>query len=89
MRDVEKYIHEYNKFVGEDRGGYFFGRDLEKIAELSSGTWDLIVNSLSFGFMVGYKKALRDEAKKRRTCNREKRKPLVRAATLTKGREIG
>lgn len=85
MRNVEKYIREY------DRKEYnsFFVSEYMQLHELCKDTWKLIDNSVRFGFMVGYKKALRDEAKKRRTHNKEKRKPLVRAATLTKGCEIG
>lgn len=84
-RNVEKYIREYDR---KEHAG-FFASEYVQIYKLGNGVWDLIDNSVRFGFMVGYKKALRDEAKKRRTHNKEKRKPLVRAATLTKGCEIG
>ena len=71
-RDLEKYVLEYNrKFTKRKSGteGAFYQFDLYQIADMSgSNKWDLILNALKAGFMIGYKSAQRKERQRKKEC---------------------
>lgn len=59
MRDVKRSIDAYNKMVEKEKGtgASFFFQDMKQLEEMSPTKYDLMVNSLYFGFMVGYRRA--------------------------------
>ena len=67
MRDLRQYIDEYRREYSGKNKGVFLLSDYQQILELSredsSGGlyFNLVVNALMAGFMVGYKKAIRDQ----------------------------
>ena len=72
QRDMSKAIADYKKSYGKKAGneGAFFPNDVEQIREISVGgvdrEYNLVVNSLRAGFMIGYRKAQRDYRKRNR-----------------------
>ena len=67
-RDLKKAVQEYDKrYSKKDSGeGAFYASDIIQIKEMSEGNtaanllFDAISNALKAGFMIGYRKALRD-----------------------------
>ena len=79
-RNVARYLAEYERICAETPNkGSFYYSDLKQLYELGTGLWDIMNNSLSFGFMVGYRCA-KNEAKKKRTAGTV-RKNAQRAAS--------
>lgn len=72
QRNINNYIAEYQQKFASKGKGVFYSSDLRQL--LSSAQeqrsynamfWRLAGDALAFGFMVGYKAAKREEAKKR------------------------
>lgn len=79
-RDLRKYIAEYlRRYDGTEKDSFRVS-DYQQIWQMSSGGssgdlyYDLVFNGLMAGFMVGYKKAVRDERAKLQSGRRRNQK---------------
>ena len=78
-RDIKRLVEEYEaKYTGTGTcEGMFYVSDIEQIVELNGNPYDFnnvvscIFTGLQAGFMIGYKKGLRD-AKKKTAADKKK-----------------
>lgn len=65
-RIAEKEVRIKKLLVREQKQGGFglYTDDVDAIAHISEGQWDLIGNSFDYGFIKGYRKAKADMKKK-------------------------
>lgn len=72
MRNVKKYIDDYEKKIGtrpyrERRGADVYREELMQLIDLSNDDqYTLMSNCLDFGFMVGYCFGIREQQKKQK-----------------------
>ncbi len=68
---IVKRLSEYEVLLDSGKVPDFSSSDLSALYEMSRGEFfDLVIDSLRYGFMVGYRKRQREEAKKRREARR-------------------
>ena len=67
MRNVAKYIKEYEEKIEkrsdqEKRGAEIYREELVQLMDLSKDDYSLMMNSLDFGFMLGYEFGLKENS---------------------------
>lgn len=77
MRDLRKAVDEYRRrFLRGNRDGLFYSSDFEQILDMCEGysckgwvtmssLFDAMQYGLEAGFMIGYRKAVRDGRKRK------------------------
>ena len=61
MRDVAKFIKKYNEKIDQEKEGVEITREeLMQLMDLSKDDYALMMNSLDFGFILGYEFGLKE-----------------------------
>ena len=57
MRDMEKYLAEYQELLNQNDSYNFYPSEIEKIYSMTTEKWEAVGYAFAYAFVVGYKAA--------------------------------